>query len=57
MSSKGKNKDESISSKKKPYRSPRLTNFGLVKELTTGGSGARQEQMNPGGMMQLDRFP
>jgi len=28
---------------KKPYSSPTLTNFGTIKELTSGGSGLSAE--------------
>jgi hypothetical protein len=36
--------------KKKPYSSPVLSRYGLLKELTAGGSGATQEM----GMMDMD---
>ena len=57
MSSKSKDQDKQGSTGKKPYSSPRLTNFGLVKELTTGGSGAMQEEMTIGDIMNPSRFP
>jgi hypothetical protein len=41
---------------KKPYSSPVLSRYGLLKELTTGGSGAAGEMGMMGGMM-AERFP
>lgn len=29
--------------RRRPYRSPRLSVYGLLKDLTTGGTGAVQE--------------
>jgi len=49
-----KNKSEHQSkSQKKSYSSPKLSHFGTIKELTSGGSGAMVE----GPPMMVTRHP
>ena len=42
---------------KKPYSSPVLSRYGLIKDLTTGGSGIMQEMGIMMGDANMNRFP
>ena len=42
---------------KKPYSSPVLSRYGLIKDLTTGGSGINGEMGMGMGMGNDARFP
>jgi len=57
MSRKSMKQNTTGSIKKKTYRPPRLTRFGVIKDLTAGGSGAFQEPMTMMGQMNRMRFP